>query len=96
SLYAFLNILGHKTHNVISLSEYAIAKIYKVVNPFEPTTSDKQRTEIDWNKCILSQDSSSESLSCPADSTRGTDELVIKRLLKVSLHLKNSVVYLSK
>ncbi len=59
---------------MISLSEYAMAKIYKVVNPFEPTTSDKEHTEIDWNKCILCQDSTSESLSCPADSKRGTDE----------------------
>ena len=50
-----------------------MAKTYKVVDPFKPTTPDQEDTQHDWNKCIWCQEDTSESLTCPADSKRGTD-----------------------
>ena len=52
-----------------------MSKVYKVVDPSEPGTSDIQCSPIDWNKCVLCQTNTSESPSCPADSkhdTKGT------------------------
>ena len=49
-----------------------MSKVYKVVDPSEPGTSDIECSPIDWNKCVLCQTNTSESLSCPADSKRDT------------------------
>ena len=49
-----------------------MSKVYKVVDPSQPGTSDMQCLPIDWNKCVLCQKDTTESLSCPADSTRST------------------------
>lgn len=49
-----------------------MAKIYKVAKS-TPGTSDNQNTQIDWGKCVLCQVDTSESISCPSNSKRGTD-----------------------
>ena len=48
-----------------------MSKVYKVIDPSEPGTSDIPSIPIDWNKCVLCQTNTSESLCCPADSKRG-------------------------
>ena len=49
-----------------------MSRVYKVVDPSEPGTSDIACSPIDWNKCALCQTNTSERLSCPADSKRDT------------------------
>lgn len=49
----------------------AMAKKYKVVDPFDTGTS-KRVLVTDWSKCAFCQEDSSEVLHCPAESRRNT------------------------
>ena len=59
-----------------------MAKVYKVVDPLQPGTSDNQCITIDWNKCVLCQIETSESLPCPASSKRNTKGAGYKTMAK--------------
>ena len=50
-----------------------MAKLYKVVDPDEPSSSGKQCPTTDWNKCVLCQEDTDEMLTCLYNSARGTD-----------------------
>ena len=45
--------------------------MYKVVDPLQPGTSTHYQT-IDWSKCALCQEDTTEVLCCPVESRHGT------------------------
>ncbi|XP_062605131.1 uncharacterized protein LOC134266937 [Saccostrea cucullata] len=48
-------------------------KLFKLLDPQQPSTSGTDLPYLtDWNKCVLCQEDTAETLSCPADSTRST------------------------
>lgn len=65
-----------------------MSKVYKVIDPSEPGTSDIPSIPIDWNKCVLCQTNTSESLCCPADSKRGAKGAGYKTTAENLLALK--------
>lgn len=50
-----------------------MSKLFKVVDPNEPETSDTLCLATDWNKCVLCQEDTDEMLKCPSNSARDTD-----------------------
>ena len=65
-----------------------MAKTYKVVDPFKPTTPDQEDIQYVWNKRIWCQEDTSESLTCPADSKRGTDRSGYRTTAEIILALE--------
>lgn len=61
------------TTYLFDFSRGTMAKLFKVVNPNEPETSDTQCLATNWNKCVLCQEDTEEMLKFPSNSAHGTD-----------------------
>uniref|UniRef100_UPI00358F6776 uncharacterized protein n=1 Tax=Myxine glutinosa TaxID=7769 RepID=UPI00358F6776 len=53
----------------VGVSNSEMSKSYQLVDPLQPGQS-KAQVQTDWNKCVLCQKITRESLQCPAESKR--------------------------